>query len=180
MTPFPSVLSTPSKVIPNGQNDINSSHSARRRRTSRGRPNLGPYVSFPDVPIRRGRRKDVASMSRPTRTYDNVLRTPGRKKNVRKTYIWAQFPLDVTSEIDALWTTLAEWDQSQLPCIKLLVGYVTSETYLRIFVPYFLLVNYPDYYILLRNSSNLIYILLPSCPTLWEAQFECIILITRK
>ena len=38
--------------------------------TSRGRPNLGPYVSFPDVRIRRGRRKDVASTSRPNRTYE--------------------------------------------------------------------------------------------------------------
>ena len=45
-------------------------YSARRPRTSRGRSNLGPYVSFPDVLIRRGRRKVVASTSRQNRTYE--------------------------------------------------------------------------------------------------------------
>ena len=46
------------------------SRSARRPRTSRGQPKLGPYVSFPAVLIRRGRRKDVASTSHPNRTFD--------------------------------------------------------------------------------------------------------------
>ena len=45
-----------------------SAHSARRPRTSRRRPNLGQYVSFPDVLIRRGRRKDEEKTSRPNRT----------------------------------------------------------------------------------------------------------------
>ena len=43
-------------------------HSARRPRTLSGRPSLGPYESFPDVLIRRGRRKDVAETSRPNLT----------------------------------------------------------------------------------------------------------------
>ena len=47
-----------------------SFHSARRPRTLSGRPTLGLYESFPDVFIRRGRRKDVASTLRPNRTYD--------------------------------------------------------------------------------------------------------------
>ena len=33
-------------------------HSARRPRTLSGRPILVPYESFPDVLVRRGRRKD--------------------------------------------------------------------------------------------------------------------------
>ena len=45
-------------------------HSARRQRTSRGRPHLGPYVSFPDVLIRRGRRKNIVSTFRQNRTYE--------------------------------------------------------------------------------------------------------------
>ena len=45
-----------------------TSHSARRPRTLSGRPTVGPYESFQDVLIRRGRRKDVAATSRPNRT----------------------------------------------------------------------------------------------------------------
>ena len=59
-------------------------HPARRPRTSRGRLKLGPYVSFTNVLIRRGRRKDVASTSRPNRTYNYVLRTPGRERTSGK------------------------------------------------------------------------------------------------
>ena len=75
------------------------SHSARRPRTSREQPHFGPYVSFPDVLIRRGRRKDVASTSRIGRTND-VLRTPGRKKTSGKLTYGPKLgrPLDVTSE----------------------------------------------------------------------------------
>ena len=88
------------------------SHSARRPRTSRGRPNLDPYVSFPDVLIRRGREIGVASTSHPNRTYECVLRTPRRKRTSVKLTYGPNLgrPLDVTSEQDVLWTTFAEWD----------------------------------------------------------------------
>ena len=41
---------------------------ARRPRALSRRPTFGAYESFPDVFTRRGRRKDVASTSRPNQT----------------------------------------------------------------------------------------------------------------
>ena len=51
------------------------SHSERPPRTLSGGPTSGPYKSFQDVLIRRGRRKDVVSTSRARRTY--LLRSTG-------------------------------------------------------------------------------------------------------
>ena len=48
--------------------------SARRSRMLRGHPTLGAYESFPDVLIRRGRRKDVAPTS--CRAWTIELRSP--------------------------------------------------------------------------------------------------------
>ena len=58
--------------------------------TSRGWPNLGPFVSFPDVLLRPGVRRTL--FQRATRTWRrcNVLSTSAKNKDVRKTYIRAQ------------------------------------------------------------------------------------------
>ena len=61
--------------IPLGLCYIIYCHGAPLGKTLSGRPTLGPYESFPDVLIRRGRREDVASTSRPSRTYE--LRSQG-------------------------------------------------------------------------------------------------------
>ena len=45
------------------------SHSERRPRTLSGGPTSGPYKNFPDLLIRRGRRKDVVLTSRARLTY---------------------------------------------------------------------------------------------------------------
>ena len=76
-----------------------------------GRPTAVPYESFPDVIIRRGRRKDVALTSRPSQSYRSCLQTPGRKSTSEKLLYGPKGggPLNVTPECDILWTTLAEW-----------------------------------------------------------------------
>ena len=58
--------------------------------TSRGRPYLGPCVSFPDVFLRPGVRR--TSFVRPSRTRrrEDVFSTSATNKDVRKTYAWAQ------------------------------------------------------------------------------------------
>ena len=50
-----------------------------RPRTSRGRPYLGPYASFPDVLIRRGHEKTLYRRRVRVGRTNYVLRTPGRK-----------------------------------------------------------------------------------------------------
>ena len=55
-----------------------------------GRPTLGPYESYPDVFIRRGRREDDASTSRPKLTCELRSTDAGTLKDVRKTFIRAQ------------------------------------------------------------------------------------------
>ena len=56
---------------------------------SRGRPNLGPYVSFPDVLLRPGVR--ITPFVRPIRTRRrcNVFSTSATNTDVRKTYVRA-------------------------------------------------------------------------------------------
>ena len=58
--------------------------------TSRGRPNLGPYVSFPDVLLRPDVRR--TSFVRPIRTRrrEDVFSTSATNKDVPKTYARAQ------------------------------------------------------------------------------------------
>ena len=58
--------------------------------TSRGRPNLGPYVSFPDVLLRSGVRRTLFVRSIRTWRRWDVFYTSATNKDVRKTYIWAQ------------------------------------------------------------------------------------------
>ena len=55
-----------------------------------GRPTLGPHENFPDAFIRRESRKDVASTSRPRRTYELRFTDAGTKKDARKTFKWAK------------------------------------------------------------------------------------------
>ena len=61
----------------------NATHSTRRPRTLSGRSTLGPYESFPDVLIRRGRRKDinVASESDVPITFYGRRDVKGRPEN---------------------------------------------------------------------------------------------------
>ena len=69
---------------------------------------------FPDVLIRRGRRKTLhGRLVRIGRT-NYVLRTSGRKRTSGKLSYGPKEgrPLNVVSECDVLWTTLAEWEGS--------------------------------------------------------------------
>ena len=71
---------------------------------------------FPDVLIRRGRRKDVGSTSRRTSDGTNyVLRTPGRNMTSGKISYKPKVgrPLNVTSECDVLGTPLVDWVVSE-------------------------------------------------------------------
>ena len=88
-------------------------HSARRPRTLSGRPTLiwarmkvfrtSLFVADEEKALHRRR-------VRVGRT-NNVLRTPGRKRAPGKLSYGPKVghPLNVTSECDVLWTTLAEW-----------------------------------------------------------------------
>ena len=92
-----------------------SSHLARHQRTLSGRPILGPYESFPDVHICRGRRKDVASMSRPSRTRELRFTDTGTYTDVRQTFKRAQSrSVSQRHECDVIWITITEWE---LACV---------------------------------------------------------------
>ena len=69
--------------------------------TSRGRPDFGPYVSFPDVLLRPGvRRTSLVRLIR-TQRRCNVFSTSATNNDVRKTYVRAQ----IKSSSRRLWTS---------------------------------------------------------------------------